>query len=511
MADKQIGHIMKRAKKTKLTKSALGIATAGIIAGSVAMRGNKEKSRDRQESGTELNNTISRNQIQKNLTFGEYKEMLAPITPYIMLEIILNEGVELDKTGKYCVPYKDSLGVWTIAFGITTTSDGKKVSKKTKPIPIERAWDESVHFLETRETYFLMYCYDVGCENLHMDNAARACAFASVFYNSGTNLMEDPENKNHRERNETLRNLYKKYGDNITADMVRECFAKYPIVTPRSFGELAISGASDRELANVLGLYTVGGRGLWARRWLEGQILMGNITPEDFLNLPIQSTYEFFRLMGEKRDVFWTGKDQNIKINMETLPAFTKWVQNPVTHDGKTKFSGETIRHLLMRINPTVLADFDNGKYELGDINHLYRRPNTKTISDSLYFLANADFLAGDYASAAEKFETLATKNPNNAQIFNDLATTYNNMGEYKRALTAVNHIIKEIKDKSAFAAAYYNAGVSREGLGEYSKALINYNRAIENGNKSQLVSKAIKRIELNQNLARQNKSDAHI
>ena len=506
-----MGHIMKQAKKTKLTKSALGIATAGIIAGSVAMRGNKEKSRDRQESGTELNDTISRNQIQKNLTFGEYKEMLAPITPYIMLEIILNEGIELDKSGKYCVPYKDSRGVWTIAFGITTTSDGKKVSKKTKPIPIERAWDESKHFLETRETYFLMYCYDVGCENLHMDNAARACAFASVFYNSGTNLMEEPDNKNHRERNEKLRNLYKEYGDNITADMVRECFAKYPIVAPRSFGARAIAGASDRELADILGLYVVGGRGLWSRRWLEGQILMGNITPEDFLNLPIQSTYEFFRLMGEKRDVFWIGKDQDTKINMKTLPAFREWLQNPVTHDGKTKFSGETIGHLLMRINPTVLADFDNGKYELGDINHLYKRPNKKSMTDSLYFLANADFLAGDYASAAEKFETLAAKNPNNAQIFNDLAATYNNMGEYKRALTAVNHIIKEIKDKSAFAAAYYNAGVAREALGEYSKALINYNRAIENGNKSAKVPAAIKRVELNKNVALRGNGSAHV
>ncbi len=130
-------------------------------------------------------------------------------------------------------------------------------------------------------------------------------------------------------------------------------------------------------------------------------------------------------------------------------------------------------------------------------------------MQDSLYFLANADFLAGDYASAAEKFETLATKNPSNVQILNDLAATYNNMGEHKRALRAVNRIIKEIKDKSGFAAAYYNAGVAREAMGEYSNALINYNRAIENGNKSHKVRDAIRRIESKQNIASQTRNGA--
>ena len=491
--------------KKKLKKSALILATAGLVAGGIAFNKNKDKSPNREPVATETNDAIAPDKIRKNLTFGEYKEMLSPITPYIMLELILNEGIKIDKSGKYCIPYQDSRGVWTIAFGITTTSDGKKVNKNTKPIPIARAWDESIHFLETRETYFLMYCYDVGCDSLHIDNAARACAFASIFYNSGSNLMEEPADKNHRERNETLRKLYKQYGDNVTADMVRECFAKYPIVAPRSFGARAISGASDRELADILGLYVVGGRGLWTRRWLEGQILMGNITPQDFLNLPIQATYEFFLLMGEKRDVFWIGQDENIKINMETLPAFKKWLKNVVVRDGKTKFPGETIGELLARLNPQILANFDGAKYELGNIKHLHNRQNTKTMNDSLYFLANADFLAGDYVAAAEKFEKLAAKNQNNAQVFNDLAATYNNMGEYNKALNAVNHIIKKIKDESAFAAAYYNAGVAREGLGELDKALINYNLALKNGNKSVKVSNAIKRIESNRTLAMQN------
>ncbi len=501
---------MKRVKNTKLTKSALGLATAALIAGGVVLYGNKGRTSDKVPTSKEKNNAPDFNQIRKNLTFGEYKEMLAPITPYVMVELILNEGLKLDKTGKYCIPYQDPRGVWTIAFGITTTSDGKKVTKNTKPIPIERAWDESIHFLETRETYFLMYCYDVGCDGLRLDDAAHACAFASVFYNAASNLMEEPSDKNHRARNTTLRKLYKLHGDNVTADMVRECFAKYPIVAPRSFGARAVSGASDQDVADILGLYDVGGGGLWARRWLEGQILMGNIAPGDFLNLPIQATYEFFRLKGGNREVFWTGQDQDIKINMTILPEFQKWLKNPVMHDGKTKFSNKTIGQLLGDINPKILGNFENGKYELGDITRFAKRQNSKSMMDSLYFLAKSEFMSGNYVAAATRFETLAEKNPNNAQIFNDLAATYNNMHEPNRALDAVNHIIKEIKDKSAFAAAYYNAGVARESLGELDKALINYRKAIKNGDKSARASAAVRRLEPNKNIAVRTNDKAH-
>lgn len=62
-----------------------------------------------------------------------------------------------------------------------------------------------------------------------------------------------------------------------------------------------------------------------------------------------------------------------------------------------------------------------------------------------------------------------------------------------------------EEMESSGTAAAYYNAGVARESLGEYDKALINYNLALKNGNKSRKVANAIKRIESNRTLAMQN------
>lgn len=353
--------------KTKLTKTALGLATAALLAGG-GIKYNHDKNMRVQEKVTppKEQSKTEKKKNQKDMTYGEYREMLKPITPYIMLELMLTEGVELDKTGQYCVPYKDSRGIWTIAFGITSTRDGKRVNKNTAPIPLADAWHESVNVLENRETYFMMYCYDVGCDSLRLDTPGRVCAFASVFYNAGTKLMEEPDNKNHRNRNETLRNLYKEYGDNVTPEMVRECFAKYPINEPRSFGQLAISGASDKELADILGLYVVGGRGMWSRRWMEGQMLMGNITPDSFLNLPMGTLSEFMKMMGGKKDVFWGGDKGHPVINMKTLKPFEEWLKNPVAHDGKTKFHKETIGEMLANTNPDVLEYFDENNPWIG-------------------------------------------------------------------------------------------------------------------------------------------------
>lgn len=490
---------MNQTNKKKLTRSALGIATLGLVAGGVAINKNKQSnSRDAQTLEYDQITPV-RQDIQKNLTFGEYRDMLKPITPYVMLELILNEGVKLDKSGKYCVPYQDSRGVWTIAFGITATRDGKKVTKNTKPIPIERAWDESIHFLENRETYFLMYCYDVGCPDLRIDNAAHACAFASVFYNAGTKLMEEPEDKNHRERNETLRKLYKKHGNNVTAEMVRECFEKYPVVSPRSFGVRAIGGESDRRIADILGLYTVGGRGMWSRRWIEGQILMGNINPREFLNLPIQATYEFFLMMGEKREVFWLGADNDIKINMKTLNSFNEWIKNPVTRDGKTPFKSQTIGELLAQINPKILAEFNSNEYALATLS------DGKTITfaaaqhdmyQQQYDTALAEFKGGKYKSAKKRFEKILSERPDDALVWNDLAATHNQLGEYDDAIACVHEITRRIGDKSQYAAAYYNAGVSYEAQGNTERALKNYKLAITHGNKSKDVTAAVARME---------------
>ena len=355
--------IYKKTKKTKFINAARGLTAATLVLSGAIQHNNDGQTSEIQTPVT--TQTVPSRVAQKNqkeMTFGEYREMMKPLTPYIMVELILTEGVKLDSTGKWCVPYQDSRGVWTIAFGITNTRDGKSVNENTAPMPIADAWDESVHFLENRETYFMMYCYDVGCDSLDLNAPGRLCAFASIFYNASTKLMEKPENKNHRNRNETLRNLYKKYGDNVTPEMVRECFAKYPVVEPRSFGELAMAGASDKELADILGTYLVGGRGMWSRRWVEGQILMGNINPKSFLNLPMGTLSEFMKLMGNKKSVFWNGNKNSSIINMTTLVPFDAWLSAPVAHDGKTKFKKQTIGELLNNINPKVLKQLENDK-----------------------------------------------------------------------------------------------------------------------------------------------------
>ncbi len=386
----------RKLNKTTLTNATLALAATAIL-GQGIVKGARNTDNKSPAPTEQTANTKQLHKNQKDMTYGEYRKMLNPVTPYVMLELMLTEGVKLDKTGNYCIPYKDSRGIWTIAFGMTSTRDGKKVTSKTTPIPIADAWDESVNVLENRETYFMMYCYDVGCDSLRLDTPGRQCAFASIFYNAGTKLMEEPQNKNHRNRNETLRKLYREYGDKVTAEMVRECFAKYPITEPRSFGKLAISGASDKELADILGLYVVGGRGLWSRRWMEGQVLMGNINPKSFLNLPMGTLSEFMKMMGGKKDVFWGGDKDHPVINMKTLVPFDEWLADPVAHDGKTKFSNRTIGNLLNQINPDITEYFydDNLVFGASDANN-----DNKT----------ADFIAFHNEMKRQAYKTATSK-----------------------------------------------------------------------------------------------------
>ena len=76
---------MKRIKNNKLTKTALvSAATLGLIAGGIAIGKNENKTTDKDTVSNEKNDSIINNKNQKELTFGEYKERLSPITPYIM-------------------------------------------------------------------------------------------------------------------------------------------------------------------------------------------------------------------------------------------------------------------------------------------------------------------------------------------------------------------------------------------------------------------------------------------
>ena len=69
--------------------------------------------------------------------------------------------------------------------------------------------------------------------------------------------------------------------------------------------------------------------------------------------------------------------------------------------------------------------------------------------------------------------------------VHNDLAATYNKLGQYDDAVQQAREILHRIGDKSQYAAAQYNAGVAYEQLGDLRRALQNYELSVANGNKS--------------------------
>jgi len=83
-------------------------------------------------------------------SFGFFKKRMHQITPQVMLETILVEGVELDNKG-LCRPYKKTTAKgedkWTMGFGLTQL-DGKPVTKDTRHITIQEAWEKSIKFYE---------------------------------------------------------------------------------------------------------------------------------------------------------------------------------------------------------------------------------------------------------------------------------------------------------------------------------------------------------------------------
>lgn len=184
---------------------------------------------------------------------------------------------------------------------------------------------------------------------------------------------------------------------------------------------------------------------------------------------------------------------------MKTLNSFNEWIKNPVARDGKTPFKSQTIGELLAQINPKILAEFNSNEYALATLS------DGKTITfaaarqdmyQQQYDTALAEFKGGKYKSAKKRFEKILSEHPDDALVWNDLAATHNQLGEYDDAIACVHEITRRIGDKSQYAAAYYNAGVSYEAQGNTERALKNYKLAITHGNKSKDATAAVARME---------------
>lgn len=444
----------------------------------------------------EINITQPVTRAQPN-TYGAYLERMRSITPFLIADLLTKEGVNVDKKSGLHVPYKDSRGVWTIGFGSTMLSDGTRVTKDTKPITTQQAYDLAKWHLEHGETYFIMYCYDVAIDDVDIDTAAGALAMASVIYNTGSKLIEDKDDTNHRNRFELLRQDFKKYGTNMPDSLVHQRFAEYPIRAETSIGRAWLHGKSPSVVADRLGNFLAGGAGLRWRRWLEAGVLTGDVTPEMLMDCPMGGMPEFYYLVDGKKEKFFTGKGEHRKVNRQLFKEWHKWLKNPVNRHGNSMANKPKVKDFLPK---DVQLLCQNNKCELGaDINMyaqqqapreanpapVVRDAAPATVNyDDVRASADAAYRNGNYQDASQKYLSLIEATPNDASLRNDIAATYNKMAQYDNAIIQSRYVIMHIKDKRQFGAAYYNAGVAYEQKGDLQRALDNYKLAVANGNK---------------------------
>ena len=420
-------------------------------------------------------------------TYRAFLNKIRPITPFIIADLIAKEGVHLDENGLH-KPYRDSKGVATIGFGSTVLKDGSRVTMDTAPITTEEAYELARWHLEEAETYFVLYCYDVGLQNVNVNTTSEAFGMSSIIYNTYADIIEKPDDENYQNRFGELRKLLDEYGYAVSDEQVRHVFDKYPVTNLTSFGDAWINDSDANMMADKLGEFLAGGRGMQWRRWLEAGLLTGKITPQMMLDCPANGMYEFYKYMGKKKSAFFTGAVNSRQVNLDTYEIFQQWLKNPVDEKGHSLTKWNKVGDCLPG---DILAYCQSGecKFDNKDFNkHIDKRKKveleTYTLGyDAQYKNAIAQYNAGEYAGAAQSFQDMIKKYPNNALLHNDLAATYNKLGQYNDAVQQAREILHRIGDKSQYAAAQYNAGVAYEQLGDYDRALMNYKLSVKNGN----------------------------
>ncbi len=421
-------------------------------------------------------------------TYRAFLNKMQPITPFLIADLIAKEGVHVDTETGLHTPYLDSRGVPTIGFGSTVLKDGSQVTMNTPPITTAEAYELARWHLEDGETYFVLYCYDVAQENIDVATTSEALGLSSIIYNSYTKLIEKPADRNHRERFAELRNLYETYGYAVPDSLVRNCFAKYPVRDATSFGNAWMNKSDKFEMADRLGGFLAGGRGIYWRRWMEAGLLTGEITPQMLLNCPVNGMYEFFMVMDGKKSAFFTGDIDNRRVNMQTFEEFRQWLAHPVNAKGEYLGHWQKVGDFLPQ---DVLAFCQAGNCELNNPEFKKILKSREAVEvqtytlgyDAQYDNAIAAYRAQNYADAAVQFEKMIDLYPNNALLHNDLAATYNHLERYQDAIDQAREILHRICDKSQYAAAQYNAGFAYEQMGNLERALENYNLAVINGN----------------------------
>ncbi|MBR5575397.1 MAG: tetratricopeptide repeat protein [Alphaproteobacteria bacterium] len=445
-------------------------------------------------------------------TYGAYKARMEKILPMIITNLVSMEGVRMkdgmhvpydDATGRILKPGQKPRGKATIGFGNTVGKDGKPITSNTPPITTEEAYELARWHLEDKETFLMMYCYDVAFDDVDVDSVHEAMMIASAIYNGGVLVIEDRNDVNAKNRFEEIRRLHDELGDALTDEYVRAYFEMFPVKKPASVGKHWLHGGKESDMADALGWFIntrKDGDGILWRRWLEACIMNCDITPQDLLNVPVNGMSEFFDYTGRARENWFIVNGQNRKVNKETVAKFKKWLANPVDKNGNSMAGSLRVRDVLPA---DAIAVCEKGVDKLDKkVEKVKKTKKQKIVEKETYVIgyeqeyaeALEQFQQGNYKVAREKYEALVEKYPDNALLRNDLATTYIELEMYDEAIEQVRQIVRRIGDKSQYGAAQYNAGVAYEKKGDLEKARDNYRLAVKNGNSK--VQKDLDRVE---------------
>lgn len=136
--------------------------------------------------------------------------------------------------------------------------------------------------------------------------------------------------------------------------------------------------------------------------------------------------------------------------------------------------NGKQIKYLCGKINDKNIMAF------------CITTTNTKKLDerDALYQKAMDAYNKQNYKLAKQYFVQVIEKNGEGPDLWNDIAITYYNLGEYNNCIEMCRKILMDKDAQQEYAKACFNAGKAYEAQKNYKKALDNYKAALNHYNK---------------------------
>ncbi len=114
-------------------------------------------------------------------------------------------------------------------------------------------------------------------------------------------------------------------------------------------------------------------------------------------------------------------------------------------------------------------------RYYIGETTSVFEN----TLADKEYEKALKEYHNGNYEAAMRGFQKIRSQGYDGADLRNDIAITYYNLGRYQECIEECKAVLNT-GETHLHPAANFNAGKAYEALGNYERALKNYSRSLQ-------------------------------